>query len=101
MLGLVVAVDQPASEKVIPGRSYLTDIAGDPGSGVSHGRHCQFRHSLHALKGNGRCKADLISIERLGGHVRIVHRHSEKSSLRKDILGLSPFDQRLESGKYP
>src|ERR1700758_2928337 len=33
-------------------------------------------------------------------HVRIVYRHSEKSSLRKHILGLGPLDHCLEGGKY-
>src|SRR5262245_29095726 len=37
----------------------------------------------------------------LWGYVWIVHRHSEKNSLRKNILGFGPFDHRLEGGKYP
>src|SRR5208283_3199545 len=36
----------------------------------------------------------------LWGHVWIIHRHSEKSSLRKNILGFGPFDHRLEGRKY-
>src|SRR5215472_13376221 len=101
MLGFVVTMDKPTSEKVIRRCSDLTDIAGNPGGGVSHGRHFQFRHSLHALKGRRRRKTDLISIKVLWGHMWIVHRHSEKSSLRKNILGFSPFDHRLEGGKNP
>src|SRR5262249_10264366 len=62
MLRLVVTIDKPTSEKVVRRRSYLTDIAGNPGGGVSHGWHFQFRHSLHALKGKRRRKTDLISI---------------------------------------
>ncbi len=101
MFGLVVTIDKPTSEKVVRRRSYFTDIAGNPGGGVSHGRHFQFRHSLHALKGKRRRKTDLISIKMLWGHVRIVHRHSEKNSLRKNILGFGPFDHRLQGGLYP
>src|SRR5215831_9290552 len=101
MLGLVVTIDKPTSEKVVRRRSYLTDIAGNPGGGVSHGWHFQFRHSFHALKGKRRRKTDLISIKMLWGHVWIVHRHSEKNSLRKNILRFGPFDHRLEGGKYP
>src|SRR5215467_1210802 len=101
MLGLVVTIDKPTSEKVIRRRSYLADIAGNPGGGVSHGWHFQFRYSLFAFKGKGRRKTDLISIEMLWGHVRIVDRHPEKNSLRKNILSFGPFDQRLESVKYP
>src|SRR5215469_9428127 len=101
MLGLVVTMDKPTSEKVVRRRSNLTDIAGNPGGGVSHGRHFQFRHSLHARKGRRRRKTDLISIKVLRGHVWIVHRHSEKSPLRKNILGFGPFDHRLEGGKHP
>src|SRR4029079_17935224 len=82
MLGLVVAIDEPTSEKVVRRRSYRTDITGNPGSGVSHGRHFQFRHSLHALEGKRRRKTNLIAIEMLWRHVWIVHRHSEKNSLR-------------------
>src|SRR5262245_45774689 len=100
MLGLVVTIDKPASEKVVRRRSYLTDIAGNPGGGVSHGRHFQFRHSLHALEGKRRRKTNLISIKVLWRHVWIVHRHSEKSSLRKNILRFGPFDHRLEGGKH-
>src|ERR1700728_4979842 len=36
----------------------------------------------------------------LWGHVWIVYSHSEKNSLRKNILGFGPFDHRLEGGKY-
>src|SRR5271163_1896111 len=36
----------------------------------------------------------------LGGDVWIVHRHSEKNSLRKNILGFGPFDHCLHGGKY-
>src|ERR1700740_162266 len=36
----------------------------------------------------------------LGGHVWIVHAHSEKNSLRKNILGLGPFGHGLHGGKY-
>src|SRR5262249_15761342 len=100
MLGLVGAIDKPTSDKVVPRRSYLTDIAGNPGDGVSHGRHSQFRHSFHALKGKRRRKTDLISIKMFWGHVWIVHRHSEKNSLRKNILGFGPFDHRLQGGRY-
>src|SRR5262244_1579916 len=59
MFGLVVTIDKPTSEKVVRRRSYLTDIAGNLGGGVSHGWHFQFRHSLRALKGKRRRKADL------------------------------------------
>src|SRR5215471_2880972 len=101
MLGLVVTIDKPTSEKVVRRRSYLTDIAGNPGGGVSHGWHFQFRYPLSALKRKRRRKTDLISIKTLWGHVWIVHRHSEKSSLRKNILGFSPVDHRFEGGKHP
>src|SRR5215472_9703449 len=101
MLGLVVTIDKPASEKVVRRRRHLTDIAGNPGGGVSHGRHRQFRHSLYALKGKRRRKTDLISIKRLWGHMWIVHGHPEKGSLQKNVLGFGPFDHRLESGKNP
>ena len=37
----------------------------------------------------------------LWGHVRIVHRHSEQYTVRKNILGFGPFDHRLEGGNYP
>src|SRR5690348_1708630 len=37
----------------------------------------------------------------LRGHVRVVQGHSEESSVRKNILGLGPFDHRLEGGKHP
>jgi len=37
----------------------------------------------------------------LGRHVRIVHRHSEKSSLRKNVLGFGPFDHRLQGRQHP
>src|SRR5215510_9187627 len=37
----------------------------------------------------------------LWGYVWIVHRHSEKNSLRKNILGFGPFDHRLQGGKDP
>src|SRR5215471_6595016 len=101
MLGFVVTIDKPASEKVVGRGRNLTDIAGNPGGSVSHGRHFQFRHSLHALKRRRRRKTDLISIKMLWGHVWIVHRHSEKSSLGENILGFGPLDHRLEGGKYP
>src|SRR5262245_26532865 len=101
MLGLVVTIYQPTSEKVVCRRSYLTDIAGNSGGGVSHGWHFHFRHSHHALKGKRRRKTDLIPIKMLWGHVWIVHRHSEKNSLRKNIVGFGPFDHRLERGNYP
>src|SRR5215471_3943434 len=96
-----IHIDKPASEKVVRRRSHQTDIAGNPGGGVSHGWHFQFRHSLHALKGKRRGKTDLISIKMLWGHVWIVHRHSEKNCLRKNILGFGPFDHRVESGNNP
>jgi len=101
MRGLVVTIDEPTSDKVVGRRSYFTDIAGNPGGCVSHGRHSQFRYSFRALKGTRRRKTDLISIKMLWGHVWIVHRHSEKNSLRKNVVGFGPFDQRLEGGKYP
>src|SRR6476620_10653017 len=101
MLGLVVTIDEPTSEKIVRRCSYHTDIAGNPGGGVSHGWHFQFRDSLLALKGKRRRKTDLISIKMFRGHVGIVHRHSEKNSLIKNILEFGPFDQRLEGGKYP
>src|SRR5215470_5135616 len=101
MLGLVGTVDKRISVKVVPRRSYLMDIAGNLYDGVSHSWHFQFRHSFPALKGKRRGKTDLISIKMLWGHVWIVYRHSEKSSLRKNILGFGPFDHRLEGGKYP
>src|SRR5215471_11840884 len=63
MLGLVVTMDKPTSEEIVRRRSYRTDIAGNPGGGVSHGWHCQSRYSLHAVKGNRRRKTDLISIK--------------------------------------
>src|SRR5215475_12102894 len=100
MLGLVDTIDKPISVKVVPSRSYLMDIARNLYDGVSHGWHYQLRHSFHALEGKRRRKTDLISIKMLWGHVWIVYRHSEKNSLRKNILGFGPFDQRLEGGKY-
>src|SRR6478672_7412729 len=87
VLELVVTIDKPTSEKVIRCRSDLTDIAGNLRGGVAHSRHFQFRDSLLALKGKRRCKTDFVSIKTLWGHVRIVHRHSEKSPLRENILG--------------
>src|SRR5882724_5040866 len=101
MLGLVVAIDQPAPDKVVRRRSYLTDIAGNPGGGVSHSWHFQFRHSLQALKGKRRRKTDLIAIEMLWGHVWIIHRHSKKNSLGKNILRFGPLDHCLEGGNHP
>lgn len=101
MFGLVGAIDQPTSIEVVPRRTNSTDIAGNLGDSVSHSRHLQFRHSFHALKGRGRCQTDLIAIKMLWGQVGIVHRHSEKSSVRKNVPRLSPFDHRLEGGKYP
>src|SRR5579863_9672482 len=100
MLGLVCTVDKPISVKVVPSRSYLMDIAANLYGGVPHGRHFQFRHSFPALERKRRRKTDLISIEMLWCHVRIVYRHSKKSSLRKHILGLGPFDHGLQGGKY-
>ena len=38
MLGLIVTMDKPTSEKVVRRRSYLSDIAGNSGGGVSHSR---------------------------------------------------------------
>src|SRR5215469_1021052 len=101
MLGLVVTIDKPTSKKVVRRRSYLTDIAGNLGGSVSQGWHFQCRHSFHAFKGKRRCKTDFISIKVLWGYVWIVHRHSEKNCLRKNILGFGPFDHRLESSNYP
>src|SRR5262245_36572264 len=101
MFGLVVTIDQPASEKVVRRRRYLTDIAGNPCGRVSHGRHFQFRYSLPARKGKRRRQTDLVAIKMLWGHVWIVHRHSEKNSLRKNTFGFGPFDHRLEGGKHP
>src|SRR5215467_2408924 len=100
MLGLVGTVDKPVSVKVVPRRSYLVDISGNRDGGISHGWHLQFRHSVRALEGKRRCKADLVSIKMCRRHVWIVYRHSEEGSLRKNILGLGPFDQGLEGGKY-
>src|ERR1700693_6319249 len=100
MLGLVDTIDKPISVKVVPSRSYLMYIAGNLYDGVSHGWHFQFRHSFHALERNRRRKTDLISIKMLWGHVRIVCAHSEKNSLRKNILGFGPCDHGLEGGKY-
>src|SRR5262245_9402532 len=101
MFGLVVAIDKPTSEKVVRRCSHLADIAGDPGGGVSHGRHFHFRNSLQALKGRRRRQTDLISIKMLWGHVWIVQRHSEKRSFRKNTFGFGPFDQRVQGGQYP
>ena len=101
MLGLVGTFDKPTSDKVVPRRSYLPDIAGNPGGGISHGWHFQFRHSFHTLKGKRRRKTNLISIKMLGGHVWIVHRHSKKNSLRKNTLGFGPFNYRFKAGNYP
>src|ERR1700677_827774 len=102
MLGLVGTVDKPISVKIVPSRSYLINIAGNLYGGVSHGRHFQFRHSIPALEGKRRRKTDFVSIKMLWRHVRIVHRHSEKSSLRKHIfiLRFGPFDHCLESGEH-
>src|ERR1700723_3794531 len=100
MLGLLDTIDKPISVKVVPSRCYLMDIARNLYGGVSHGWHFQFRHSFHARKGKRRRKTDLISIKMLWGHVRIVYRHSEKNSLRKNILGFGPFDHGLEGDKY-
>src|SRR3954469_9636970 len=99
MLRLVGTRDEPASDKVIPCRSYLADIAGNPGGGVSHGREVQSRHPFPALKGKRRRQTDLISVEMLWSHVRIVDRHSEKRSVRENILGFAPLDDRLERGQ--
>src|ERR1700692_1185970 len=101
MLGFVGTMDKPISVKVVPSGSYLVDIAGNFYDGVSHGWHFQFRRSFPALEGQRRRKTDLISIKMLWGHVWIVCRHSEKNSLRKNILGFGPLDQCLEGGKYP
>src|ERR1700722_16033780 len=100
MLGLVDTIDKPIPIKVVPGRCYLMNIAGNLYSGVPHGRHFQFRHSFHAVERKRRRKTDLISIKMLWGHVWIVYRHSEKNSLRKKILGFGPFDHCLEGGEY-
>src|SRR5580692_2072608 len=100
MLRLVGTVDKPISVEVVPSRGYLMDVARNFYGGVSHGWHFQFRHSFRALEGKRRRKTDLISIKVLGGHVWIVYRHSEKNSLRKNILGFGPFDHRLHGGKY-
>src|SRR5215470_14552465 len=80
MLGLVVTIDQPTSEKVVRRCSYFTDIAGNPGGGVAPGWHCHFRHSVRALKGRRRRQTDLISIKMFWGHMWIVYRHSEENS---------------------
>src|SRR6202041_2503024 len=101
MLGLVDTIDKPVSVKVVPSRRYLVYIAGNLYDGVPHGWHFQFRHSFHALERKRRRKTDLISIKMLWGYVWIVCRHSEKSSLRKNILGFGPLDHCLEGGKYP
>src|ERR1043165_153075 len=101
MLWLVVAIDKPASDQVVSRRSYLADIAGNSGHSVAHVRHFQSRHSFSAFKGKRRGEADLISIQMFWSHVWIVHRHSKKSALRKNILGLSPSDQGLERGNDP
>ena len=100
MLGLVDTMDKPISVKVVPSRCYLVNIAGHLYDGVPHGWHFQFRHSFHALERKRRRKTDFISIKMLWGHVWIVYRHSEKSSLRKNMLGFGPFDHCLEGGKY-
>src|SRR5215469_7605064 len=100
MLGLVGTADKPIPVKVIPSRSDYVEIAGNLDGSVSHSRHFQFRHAFHALEGKRRRKADLISIKMCWRHVRIVYGHSEKSSLRKNTLGFSPFDHRLEGSKY-
>src|SRR5215472_4703744 len=100
MLGLEGAVDKPISVQVVPCRSYFIDIAGNLYDGVSHSWHFQFRHSFPALEGKRGCKTDLVPIKVLWRHVWIVYRHSEKNSLRKNILGLGPFDHGLEGGKY-
>src|SRR6202162_2114327 len=100
MLGLVDSIDKPISVKVVPSRSYRMYIAGHLYDGVSHGGHLQSRQSFHALERKRRRKTDLISIKMLWGHVWIVNRHSEKNSLRKNILGFGPFDHCLEGGKY-
>src|SRR5271163_2758227 len=100
MLGLVGTVDKPISVEVVPGRSYPMDVAGNLDDGVSHRWHFQFRHSFPALEGKRRRKTDLIAIKMLWGHVWIVYRHSEKNSLRKNILGFGPFDHCLHGGKY-
>src|SRR3984957_7842125 len=100
MLGLVGAIDKPIPVKVVPSRSYLMDIAGNLYDGVSHRWQFQSRHSFHAIERKRRRKTDLISIKMFWGHVWIVHRHSEKNSLRKNILGFGPFDHCLEGGKY-
>src|SRR5579871_5606845 len=100
MLRLVGTVDKPISVNVIPCRSHLAQITGNSGDSVAHGRHLQFRHSFHALKGKRRCKADLVAIKMLWRYVGIVYRHSEKSSLRKNILGFGPIDHGLQGGEY-
>src|ERR1700693_5341804 len=98
--GLVGTVDKPISVEVFPSRRYLMDVGGNLYDGVSHGWHFQFRPSFPALEGKRRRKTDLISIKMLWGHVWIVYCHSEKNSLRKNILGFGPFGHCLHSGKY-
>src|SRR5271167_63551 len=101
MLGLVGTVDKPISVEVVPSRGHFMDVAGNLDDSVSHSWHFQFRHSLLALEGKSRRKTHLITIQMLWCHVWIVYRHSEKSSLRKNILGFGPFDHRPHGGKYP
>src|SRR6202162_2984925 len=55
--------------------------------------------SMHS-KGKDDARQTSYRYRCLGGHVWIVYRHSEKNSLRKNILGFGPFDHCLEGGKY-
>ena len=56
VLGLIIAFDKPASEKVVGRGRHFTDFARHPGDGIPHGRHFQFRHSLHALEAERRAR---------------------------------------------
>ena len=77
------------------------NITGNPGGGVARGWHFQSRHSFSALKGRIRRQVDLVAIQMLGRHVGVVHRHTEKNSSRKNVLGLGPGDHRLAGGQHP
>src|SRR5580692_378283 len=98
MLRLVGTVDKPISVEVVPSRGYLMDVARNFYDRVSHCWHFQFRHSFPALEGRRGRKTDLISVKMLWGYVWIVYRHTEKNSLRKNILRFGPFDHCLHSG---
>src|SRR5579872_7032765 len=99
MFRLIGTIDKPISVKVVPSSSYLMDIAGNSYDGVSHSWHFQFRDSFPARERKRRRDTDLISIKMLWRHVWIVYRHSEKNSLRKNILRFGPLDQCIEGGK--